>query len=125
MMQGLRPVESDDLAGALEAVVLPQLSGLLRSRAAGHCIRVTDLDADLMVRLCGRLRAEIPDSNVLILSDGQSGRTPPELSVSSTKLVELRNPLADGQQRPPLLVFIPSDVPLCQAVVRHPTPENY
>ena len=36
--------------------------------------------------------------------------TPPELEVSSTKLVELRNPLPDGQQRPPLLVFIPSDV---------------
>ena len=110
MTRGLRPVEGDDLSGALEAVVLPQLSGLLRSRAAGHCIRVTDLDADLMARLCGRLRAEVPDSEVVILSDGQSGRTPLELSVSSTKLVELRNPLPDGQQRPPLLVFIPSDV---------------
>jgi len=110
MTRGLRPVEGDDLSGALEAVVLPQLSGLLRSRGAGHCIRVTDLDADLMARLCGRLRAEVPDSEVVILSDGQSGRTPLELSVSSTKLVELRNPLPDGQQRPPLLVFIPSDV---------------
>ena len=73
MTRGLRPVEGDDLSGALEAVVLPQLSGLLRSHAAGHCIRVTDLDADLMVRLCGRLRAEVPDSEVVILSDRAAG----------------------------------------------------
>ncbi len=30
--------------------------------------------------------------------------------MSSTKLVELRNPLPDGTQRPPLLVFIPNDM---------------
>ena len=35
---------------------------------------------------------------------------PPDLTVTSTKLVELRNPLADNTLRPPLLVFIPSDL---------------
>lgn len=30
--------------------------------------------------------------------------------MSSTKLVELRNPHSDGAQRPPLLVFVPSEV---------------
>ena len=35
---------------------------------------------------------------------------PADLAVTSTKLVELRNPLADNTLRPPLLVFIPSDL---------------
>ena len=73
-------------------------------------MRITDLDTDLMVRLCGRLRAEVPNSEVVILSDRHDTATTPELTVSSTKLVELRNPLPDGKQRAPLLVFIPNDV---------------
>ena len=110
MTQGLRPLESDDLSGALESVILPQLAELLLSHGAGHCIRVTDLDVDLMVRLCGRLQAEVPDVEVVILAGGRNAKTPADLSVSSTKLVELRNPFPGGQQRPPLMVFIPSDV---------------
>ena len=110
MSQGLREIQPYDLAAELERVLLPKLVELLKSRAPGHCMRVTDLDADLMARLCGRLRAEVPDSEVIILGNGPTTRTPAELTVSSTKLVELRNPLADGTQRPPLLVFIPNDI---------------
>ena len=110
MTQGLREIQPYELAAELERVLLPKLVELLKSRAPGHCMRVTDLDADLMARLCGRLRAEVPESEVVILGNGPTTRTPPELTVSSTKLVELRNPLADGTQRNPLLVFIPNDI---------------
>ncbi|MCB9694488.1 MAG: helix-turn-helix domain-containing protein [Alphaproteobacteria bacterium] len=109
MSQGLRTLQPHDLAAELELELFPRLSELLRSRAPGHCMRLTDLDRDLMVRLCGRLRAEIPDAQVVILGNGHS-TTPPTLTVSSTKLVELRNPLQDGALRPPLLVFIPNDL---------------
>lgn len=72
-------------------------------------MRLTDLDRDLIVRLCGRLRAEVAESQVVILGNGHS-TTPPTLTVTSTKLVELRNPLPDGALRPPLLVFIPNEL---------------
>lgn len=72
-------------------------------------MRITDLDRDLMVRLCGRLRAEVPESQTVILGNGHS-TTPPALTVTSTKLVELRNPLPGGALRAPLLVFIPNDL---------------
>jgi hypothetical protein len=98
-----------DLAAELETELLPGLIGLLRSRGRGHCMRLTDVDSDLMVRLCGRLGAEVPESQVVILGNGHS-TTPPALTVTSTKLVELRNPLPDGALRPPLLVFIPNDL---------------
>ncbi|MCA9633618.1 MAG: hypothetical protein KC766_38470 [Myxococcales bacterium] len=109
MSQGLRTIQPHDLAAELEAELFPRLADLLRSRGRGHCMRLTDLDRDLMVRLCGRLRAEVPESQVVILGNGHS-TTPPTLTVTSTKLVELRNPLPDGALRAPLLVFIPNDL---------------
>jgi DNA phosphorothioation-dependent restriction protein DptH len=72
-------------------------------------MRVSDLDAELMVRLGARLRAELPSTTVVVLTDGKLA-IPSELAVSSTKLVELRNPHADGSLRQPLLVFVPSEV---------------
>lgn len=110
MTQGLCELQLCDLSAELEQVLLPRLTELLGSRASGHCMRVNDLDLDLAVRLCGRLRAEAPNSEVVILGDGDTTATPPELIVTSTKLVELRNPLPDGTQRPPLLVFIPAGI---------------
>lgn len=109
MSQGLRTIEPHDLAAELEAELLPRLAEHLRSRGRGHCMRLTDLDRELVVRLCGRLRAEVPEAQVVILGNGRTS-TPPSLTVSSTKLVELRNPLPDGSLRPPLLVFIPNDL---------------
>ena len=109
MSQGLRTIQPHDLAAELEAVIFPRLAELLRSRGPGHCMRLTDLDPDLAVRLCGRLRATVPEGQAVILGDGQ-GTTAPLLTVTSTKLVELRNPQPDGALRPPLLVFIPSEL---------------
>jgi DNA phosphorothioation-dependent restriction protein DptH len=110
MTQGLKEIQSNDLAAALEDVVYPTLVERLHARGPGHCMRITDLDLDVMVRLCGRLQADVPDANVVILTDGKVADVPAGLAVTSTKLVELRNPLADGTLRPPLLVFVPNGV---------------
>lgn len=109
MSQGLKTLEAHDVAAELERELLPRLIALLRARDPGHCMRLTDLDRELMVRLAARLRAEVPAAQVVILGNGHL-TTPPALTVTSTKLVELRNPLADGTQRPPLLAFIPSEL---------------
>lgn len=109
MSAGFHELSSTQLTDELENVAVPLLVEQLRTRLAGHCMRVSDLDTDLMVRLCARLRAELPNTTVVVLTDGKQN-APAALAVSSTKLVELRNPHADGAQRPPLLVFVPSDV---------------
>lgn len=109
MSAGFQELTTTHLTNELENVAVPLLVEQLRTRVAGHCMRVSDLDAELMVRLCARLRAELPNTTVVVLTDGKLS-IPAELAVSSTKLVELRNPHADGTQRPPLLVFVPSDV---------------
>ncbi len=109
MSAGFQELSQGQLTVELENVAIPLLVEQLRSRVAGHCMRVSDLDAELMVRLCARLRAELPHTTVVVLSDGKLA-IPTELAVSSTKLVELRNPHADGSLRQPLLVFVPSEV---------------
>lgn len=109
MTRGLQELRASELAEELERVTAPYLVERLRTRAAGHCMRVSDLDVDVMVRLCARLRAEVPEATVVVLSDGRA-EIPSRFAVKSTKLVELRNPLADGSFRPPLLAFVPNDV---------------
>ena len=112
MTQGLRALHPHDLSAELEKLLLPRLLDLVRSRAPGHCMRIGDLDIELMTRLCSRLRAEIgtDEATVVILRNGVSLAAPAGLAISSTKLVELRNPLPDGCQRPPLLVFVPTGI---------------
>ena len=110
MSQGLRDLQPYDIAAELEKILVPHLTERINSRSLGHCMRVSHLERDLMVRLCGRLRAEVPDANIVILRNGHSAGVPEELCVTSTKLVELRNPYSDGTQRPPLMVFVPNDV---------------
>lgn len=109
MSGGFQELSQAQLTVELENVAVPRLVEQLHTRIAGHCMRVSDLDAELMVRLCARLRAELPKTTVVVLTDGKLA-IPPELTVSSTKLVELRNPHADGSLRRPLLVFVPSEV---------------
>ena len=109
MSAGFQELSPAQLTIELEDAAIPLLVEQLRSRVAGHCMRVSDLDCDLMIRLSARLRAELPNTIVVVLTDGKLP-IPAELAVTSTKLVELRNPYADGTQRQPLLVFVPSDV---------------
>jgi hypothetical protein len=110
MPQGLIELQPGDLAPDLEAVLLPRLAGRLRSRQRGHCMRVSDLDEDVVTRLCRRLRQESPESQVYILQAAGGAGGPADLYATSTKLVELRNPAPDGSQRPPLLVFLPPNL---------------
>lgn len=105
MSGGFRALPGADLTRAVEELLLPRLAGALREKMPGHCMRVTDLDRDLMVTLARGLRKEAPGTNVYILADG--GPLGDDLYVSSTKLVELRNPNADGSLRAPLCVFLP------------------
>ncbi len=109
MSAGFQELSPAQLTVELENVAVPLLVEQLRSREAGHCMRIGDLDVDLMIRLCARLRAELPSTTVVVLTNGTLP-IPAELAITSTKLVELRNPHADGTQRQPLLVFVPSEV---------------
>ncbi len=110
MTQGLRELTSQELNVAMESVLLPRLADVIGKRGPGHCMRVTDLDRDLMVRLCGGLRSLVPWATVVVLADKTLRQLAPDIAVSSTKLVELRNPLPNDELRPPLLVFVPNDL---------------
>ncbi|GCB46459.1 ATP-binding protein [Streptomyces sp. NL15-2K] len=107
MTGGLVEITETDWRRALEHVALPGLADLLRTREAGHCMRVGGLDADLAARLTGGLRQAVPDAQVYVLTAGPADARGDGMSVSSTKLVELRNPDEQGNLRPPLLVFVP------------------
>lgn len=108
MTKGLRELQSADVAVELEKAILPVLASELAARTDGHCMRVSDLDTELMIRLCEGLRSKVQAATVVILSDTRTVGIPPQMGVTSTKLVELRNPNSDGTLRPPLLVFVPS-----------------
>jgi hypothetical protein len=106
MSAGLREIGDTDLDEAIERVLVPRLSALLTARTRGHCVRVTDLPPGLAERVCRRLRSAL-GTEVEVYVLGQSSDVAADVAVTSTKLVELRNPDAEGRQRPPLLVFIP------------------
>ncbi|RKS78817.1 hypothetical protein BZB76_0251 [Actinomadura pelletieri DSM 43383] len=111
MSTGLQELREQDLETALERVLVPRLSRYLRERGPGHCMRVTEIGPSLAARLCRRVRSATgDDGQVYVLgpavpSEGATA-VPPDVAVTSTKLVELRNPDAQGRQRPPLLVFV-------------------
>lgn len=110
MSTGYQLLKEDNLRQALRELLVPRLKDLLLTRASGHCMRVTDLDDRLMAMVCKDLRSEIENAQAYILYDSNQTDTSPDSSalyVSSTKLVELRNPREDGSLRSPLLVFIP------------------
>lgn len=106
MSTGLRELGPDDLQAALEQLLAPRLASLLGTRRPGHCARVVDVESPLAVRLCQRVRRSLrDDAQVLVL--GGPPRVPAAVAVTTTKLVELRNPDEEGRLRPPLLVFVP------------------
>ena len=109
MSVGLRELRPADLNAELERILLPNLVELLESREPGHCMRVSDLDLELMLVLCQRLRIKAPQSLSYVLRDASWADKKDDRLISSTKLVELRNPLPDGGMRPPLLVFVPAE----------------
>ncbi|AEP29400.1 methylation-associated defense system ATP-binding protein MAD8 [Brumicola nitratireducens] len=106
MIKGIQTVTSADIDKSLINVLLPKLKVLLETRGVGHCMKVSDLETNLMYKLCEQLAKEVDHCQVAVLTDG----THEQCSVSSTKLVELRNPDEHGNLRPPLLVFVPNDL---------------
>jgi DNA phosphorothioation-dependent restriction protein DptH len=79
---GFQELSPMQLTVELENVAVPLLLEQLRLRVAGHCMRIGDLDVDLMIRLCARLRAELPSTTVVVLTNGTLP-IPAELAVTS------------------------------------------
>ncbi|MGW1735079.1 methylation-associated defense system ATP-binding protein MAD8 [Streptomyces sp. NPDC001999] len=109
---GLVEITAKDLREALEGVLVPRLAKLVGERAAGHCMRITEVDAELAAPLVRRLRGALgPAATVCVL--GQADDLDPtrpfhDVTVTSTKLVELRNRgEGEGTLPGPLLVFVP------------------
>lgn len=104
---GLTEPTNAQVRSALEGVLVPYLLGLLTSRQAGHCMRVTELDGELAARLVRRLRtATLPGTVVCLLVSDEQVAKGDDIHVTSTQLVELRNrPI--GVTSGPLLVFVP------------------
>ena len=105
-----------DVRSALEDVLVPRLLRLLITRQAGHCMRVTDLEPEMALRLVQRLMtATLPGTVVCLLAADEHVRADTSGAlVSSTKLVELRNRPVDGTTGP-LLVFVPPGTTPCSA----------
>jgi hypothetical protein len=70
-------------------------------------MRVFDLESGMSVTIARSLRNLAGTASVFVLSDGAPAKSADGIFVTSTKLVELRNPLPDGSLRPPLCVFVP------------------
>lgn len=101
-------LSQDKLNAAVAGLLCPRIDGILDDRGPGHCMRVTDLDDAVMESVCKELRRTRPDGNIFILGSHNQESLP--YRVTSTKLVELRNPDANGELRQPLLVFIPTSL---------------
>ena len=109
MSQDFRQVKPDDVNAELQLVLQEQLLALLQTRQPGHCMRVGDLDTAVMLEVARKLREQVgTTAQVHVLAREVPNGDP--LLITSSKLVELRNPLADAQLRPPLLVFVPNDL---------------
>lgn len=105
---GFHALRDEDVTQALTQLLVPRLQSIIVNRAAGHCMRAADLDPELMVNVARALQLATPEAQIHILGSGDSPDG--ELFISSTKLVELRNPLPDGTLRPQLLVFLPANL---------------
>jgi len=108
LKQGLHELTEAFFQDSLETLLRPKLKKLLQGRAPGHCMRILDLNLDLVERLTAKLLHENPEFQVFILDDRKNpDRKTPGQFISSTRLIELRNPLPNGELRPPLLIFLP------------------
>lgn len=106
--RGIQAVTAIEFRQELRDILVPFLGKELAGRQSGHCMKMTDLDVDLMIDLTKALQASGVGAQVYVLGTKESADG--TVIITSTKLVELRNPLADGSQRPPLLVFVPAEL---------------
>jgi len=108
MSNAFTELSQDKLNAAVAELLSPRIETILGDRGPGHCMRVADLDDEIMETVCAELRRIFPNGNIFILGGHDQENLP--YRITSTKLVELRNPEADGELRPPLLVFIPTSL---------------
>ncbi|RRJ95660.1 ATP-binding protein [Opitutaceae bacterium TAV4] len=108
MSDGYKRVGATDVHAALAEVAEAWLADDLAKRQAGHCMKVEDLDREVMVAVGRKLSQRLGTSAQVHVLDTE--RSEDTLFITSTKLVELRNPLPDGTQRSPLLVFVPAEL---------------
>lgn len=108
MSNAFATLSQDTLNAAVAEALCPFIEAVLGDRGPGHCMRMTDIDDDVMMSVCKELRRNRPDGQIFILGSHEHESMP--FRVTSTKLVELRNPDEKGDLRPPLLVFIPSSL---------------
>jgi hypothetical protein len=105
MSDAFNKLSPDKLNAAVADLLGPRIGSILSERGPGHCMRVTDLDHEVMESICTELRKKHPAANIFILGTLDQEEKP--YRITSTKLVELRNPDENGELRQPLLVFIP------------------
>lgn len=108
MSNAFAKLSQDQLNAAVADLLCPRIDAILQDRGPGHCMRITDLGDAVMESVCAEIRRLRPDGNVFILGTHEQEGKP--YRVTSTKLVELRNPDAEGQLRQPLLVFLPTSL---------------
>ena len=107
-----KEISDRDFTDTISTFTFPRLAKILMSRGDGHCARVSDLDLNLVSVLVTRLKKEVSHAQVYILTDGSLNKSENlnGFFITSSKLVELRNPYPDGTLRPPLLIFIPPNL---------------
>jgi len=108
MSSAFTRLSPDKLNAAVADVLCPRIDAIFSDRSPGHCMRVTDLDDAVMESVCKEMRQRRPEGNIFVLAGHEQEGQPH--CVTSTKLVELRNPDANGDQRQPLLIFIPASL---------------
>lgn len=108
MSNAFTKLSQEKLNAAVAGLLCPRIEAILGDRGPGHCMRVTDLDDEVMKSVCKELRRTRQDGNIFILGSHDQEGLP--FQVTSTKLVELRNPDVNGELRQPLLVFIPTSL---------------
>lgn len=106
MIKGIQTVIKSDIDGSLISVLVPKFKMLLEIRGAGHCMKVSDLETELMYQLSEVVSGAVEYAQVAVLATTMTR----SFSVTSTKLVELRNPNEHGQLRQPLLIFVPNEL---------------
>src|ERR1017187_799222 len=109
MSQEFRRITPEDVNDHLRVVIEEQLSEIILARQPGHCMRVGDLDSSVMLDVGRKLSGTFGlAAQIHVLSRQPKNDDP--LLITSSKLVELRNPPTGGEQRPPLLVFVPNEL---------------
>lgn len=106
--QGMQAIGQAIWFEALQEILHPWLLEQLIRREPGHCLRLSGLPIELMRNLCQGLREHAPQTQAYLLVNDPTLETS-GMGITATKLIELRNPLADGSWRPPLLICVPHD----------------